>query len=74
MDTKIINNVYHAGTVSAIMLGNSWAMKRFFKMKSVNLDKIDIKDAVKLTVNILGSTIIRDWLVAQGIIPENIMK
>ena len=52
MDTKtIVNNVYHDGTVSAIMLGNSWTMKKAFKMKSVNLENIDIEDAVKLTVN-----------------------
>ena len=69
----IVNGAYHAGTVGALILVNSYVMKRFLKMKPANLNKFDMEDAVKLMANVLGSTMIRDWLEAQGTIPEDIM-
>ena len=78
MDSKtIVNNVYHTGTTSGIMLGNSWVMIFFFfffsKIKSVNLDKIDVEDAMKLTANISIAILIKNWLIHQGLLPENII-
>ena len=70
---KIVNGAYHAGTISVLMLANSWAMKRFLKMKPANLEKFDAEDVVKLMLSVFGSTMLRDWLVKQGVIPEDIM-
>ena len=69
----IINKVYRASTLSGIMLANSWIMKRFLKMKPVDLSRLDAEDIAKLIVTVFGSTWIRDYLVKQGIFPDNII-
>ena len=33
----LVNNAYQASVVAGFMLANSWAMKRFLKIKPVNL-------------------------------------
>ena len=69
----LVNGAYQASVVARIMLANSWAMKRFFKIKPANLSQLDVEDAGKLILSVMGATWIRDYLVKQGIIPENII-
>ena len=69
----LVNGAYQASVVAGIMLANSWAMKRFFKIKPANLSQLDVEDAGKLILSVMGATWIRDYLVKQGIIPENII-
>ena len=70
----LVNSAYQASVVAGFMLANSWAMKRFLKIKPVDLSKLDVKDAGKLILSVMGATWIRDYLVKQGIIPENIIN
>ena len=70
----LINSAYQASVVAGFMLPNSWAMKRFLKIKPINLSQLDVEDAGKLILSVMGATWIRDYLVKQGIIPENIIN
>ena len=70
----LVNSAYQASVVAGFMLANSWAMKRFLKIKPVDLSKLDEEDAGKLILSVMGATWIRDYLVKQGIIPENIIN
>ena len=70
----LVNSAYQASLVAGFMLANSWAMKRFLKIKPVDLSKLDVEDAGKLILSVMGATWIRDYLVKQGIIPENIIN
>ena len=70
----LVNSAYQASVVAVFMLANSWAMKRFLKIKPVDLSKLDVEDAGKLILSVMGATWIRDYLVKQGIIPENIIN
>ena len=70
----LVNSAYQASVVAGFMLANSWAMKRFLKIKPVNLSQLDVEDAGKLTLSVMGATWIPDYLVKQGIIPENIIN
>ena len=70
----LVNSAYQASVVAGFMLANSWAMKRFLKIKPVNLSQLDVEDAGKLILGVIGVTWIRDYLVKQGIIPENIIN
>ena len=67
----LVNGAYQASVVAGLMLANSWAMKRFFKIKPVS--QLGVEDAGKLILSVMGTTWIRDYLVKQGIIPENII-
>ena len=69
----IVNGAYHASVVSGLMMANSWAMKRFFKVKPANLSQLDGEDVLKLTVSVMSATWIRDWMVKQGWLPEKII-
>ena len=68
----IVNGAYHALTISALMAANCWAAKKFFKFKPANLGQLDAEDIGKLTVSVFVATLMRDWLVKQGVIPEDI--
>ena len=70
----LVNSAYQASVVAGFMLANSWAMKRFLKIKPVDLSKLDVGDAGKLILSVMGATWIRDYLIKQGIIPENIIN
>ena len=70
----LVNSAYQASVVAGFMLANSWAMKRFLKIKPVNLSQLDVEDAGTLILSVMGATWIRDYLVKQGIITENIIN
>ena len=70
----IVNSAYKAGTVSLLMMANSWLMKRFLKTKPADLSKLDAEDIGKLTFNVFSATWIRDYAVKQGWIPENVIN
>jgi hypothetical protein len=69
----LVNSAYHAATISGLMMSNSWIMKKFLKMKPANLSQLDAEDIAKLSFSVFSATIIRDWLIKQGVIPNNIM-
>ena len=68
-EKNIINSIYHAAVISGLSVGYSMIGKSLLKMKVADLDK---DDSVKLVAIVSASIITKDYLVKQGIIPENI--
>jgi hypothetical protein len=68
----LVNGAYHAATISGLMMTNSWLMKKFLKMKPANLGQLDAENIAKVSFSVLTAIIIQDWLVKQGVIPEDI--
>ena len=73
-EQNIINSIYHAAVISGLSIGYSMISKRILKMKVADLDKLNVEDSVKLVAVISASIATKDFLVKQGIIPENINK
>ena len=69
----IVNGAYHAATISLGVWANSFVMKKFLKWKPANLSQLDAEDIGKLTLSVFSATMLRDWLVNQGILPDQIM-
>jgi len=70
----MVNMIYHAAVISGLSVGYSMISKRLLKMKVADLDKLNVEDSVKLVAVISASIATKDFLVKQGIIPENISK
>lgn len=70
----MVNMIYHAAIISGLSVGYSMISKRLLKMKVADLDKLNVEDSVKLVAVISASIATKDFLVKQGIIPENINK
>ena len=73
-EKNIMNTIYHAAVISGLSVGYSMISKRLLKMKVADLDKLNVEDSVKLVAVISASIATKDFLVKQGIIPENINK
>ena len=69
----IVNGAYHAGTLSVLTFANAMAMTKILKWKPANLNQLDLEEFAKLAGSLWTSTMLRDWLVTQGWLPENIM-
>ena len=69
----IVNGAYHAVTISVGVWANSFVMKKFLKWKPANPSQLDVEDIGKLTLSVFSATMLRDWLVNQNILPEDIM-
>ena len=67
-----MNTIYHASVISGLSVGYSMIGKNLMKMKVADLDKLNVEDSVKLVAVISASIATKDFLVKQGIIPENI--
>ena len=51
----LVNSAYQASVVAGFMLANLWAMKRFLKIKPVNLSQLNVEDAGKTNIERNGS-------------------
>jgi len=71
-EKTIANLVYHSAVISGLSVGYSMIGKNLIRMKPADLGKLDFEDSVKLIAIITASIATRDFLVKQGIIPENI--
>ena len=71
--TKDINeSVYHGAVVSVPAVGYTMLGKTLIKMSPPSLSKFDIEDGVKLVAIIAMSEFMKDYLIKQKIIPNNI--
>ena len=68
----IKESVYHRAVVSALAVGYTILGKTLMKMSPPSLSKFDIEDGVKLVAIIGMSDFMKDYLVKQKIIPNNI--
>ena len=68
----IKESIYHSGVVSALAVGYTMLGKTLVKMSPPSLSMFDIEDGVKL-VGIVGLfDFMKDYLIKQKIIPNNI--
>ena len=72
-DTKDIKeSVYHSAVVSALAVGYTMLGKTLIKMSPPSLSKFDIEDGIKLVGIVALSDVMKDYLMKQKIIPNNI--
>ena len=72
-NTKDIKEcVYHGAVISALAVGYTMLGKTLIKMSPPSLSKFDIDDGVKLAAIIAMSDFMKDYLIKQRIIPNNI--
>jgi hypothetical protein len=69
---KILNLVYHSAVLSGLAITYTMLGKSFLKMRPADLSKLDFEDTAKLIAIISASSVTKDFLVKQGILPENI--
>ena len=67
-----VNLVYHAAVIGGLSVGYTMLGKNLLKMKPADLGKLDFEDSAKLVAVVTASIATKDFLVKQGIIPENI--
>ena len=68
----IKERVYHGAVVSALAVGYTMLGKLLIKMSPPSLSKFDIEDGVKLVAIVAMSDFIKDYLIKQEKIPNNI--
>ena len=65
-------SVYHGAVISALAVGYTMLAKTLVKMSPPSLGKFDIKDGAKLVAIVAMSEFMKDHLIKQKIIPNNI--
>ena len=68
----LIESIYHGAVVSVLAIGYSMLGKTLIKMSPPSLSKFDIEDGVKLVTIVAMSDFMKDYLIKQKIIPNNI--
>ena len=71
-EKTVANLIYHSAVIGGLSVGYSMLAKKLLKIKSADMGKVDLEDSVKLIAIITASIATKDFLVKQGIIPENI--
>jgi hypothetical protein len=69
----IINTVYHAAVLSAITVGYSMIGKKFVKFDVGDPSK-EYETVLKLIVPVSLAVVTKDWLVKQGLLPNDIIN
>ena len=68
----IKESVYHGGVISVLTVGYTMLGKTLIKMSPPFLSKFDIEDGIKLVAIVAMSDFMKDYLIKQKIIPNNI--
>ena len=64
-------SIYHRAVVSILAIGYSMLGKTLIKMSPPSLHKFDVEDGIKLVAIIAMSDFMKDYLIKQKIIPNN---
>ena len=65
-------SVYHRAVVSILAIGSTILGKTLIKTSPLSLSKFDVEDGVKLVAIVAMSDFMKDYLIKQKIIPDNI--
>ena len=65
-------SVYHGAVASALAVGYTMLGKMLVKMNPPSLSKFDVEDGVKLVAIVALSDFMKDYLIKQKVIPNNI--
>ena len=68
----IKESVYHRAVFSVLAVGYTMLGKMLVKMSPPSLGKFEIEDGVKLVAIVAMSDFMKDYLIKQKIIPNNI--
>ena len=68
----IKESVYHGAVVSVLAVGYTMLAKTLVKMSPPSLGKFDVDNGVKLVAIVALSDFMKDYLIKQKIIPNNI--
>ena len=69
---KILESVYHGAVISILAIGYTMLGKTLIKMSPPSLNKFDVENGIKLVAIIVMSYFMKDYLIKQKIIPDNI--
>ena len=73
MDKKsIVNGLYQAAVISVFAIGYSMLGKNILKIAPSSIQKFDLEDTGKLVAIVAASEMMREYLIKQKILPENI--
>ena len=65
-------SVYYGAVISVLAIGYTMLGKTLIKMSPPSFSKFNIEDGVKLVAIIVMSDFMKDYLIKQKIIPDNI--
>ena len=65
-------SIYHGAVISILAVGYTMLGKMLVKMIPLSLGKFNIEDGVKSVAIIVMSDFMKDYLIKQQIIPDNI--
>ena len=69
----IINTIYHAAVLSGLNVGYLMIGEKFIKFDVGNPFR-DYETIFKLVILVSPSVVIKDWLVTQGFLPNNVIN
>ena len=68
----IKESVYHGAVINGLAVGYTMLAKTLVKISPPSLGKFDVEDGVKLVAIVAMSNFMKDYLIKQKIIPNNI--
>ena len=68
------NTVYHAVKISDLSILITMILAKTKMIKDIDVGRMDLKDALKLSGVVSGAIILDDYLVKSGFIPGDIIK
>ena len=68
------NTVYHAVKISGFSILITMILAKTKMIKDIDVGRMDLKDALKLSSVVSGAIILDDYLVKSGFIPSDIIK
>lgn len=71
-EQSILNLAYQSGLLVTLNLTYSLASRKLFKMKSIEMGKLDFSDIGRFTAVMALSILTRDYLIKNKIIPAEI--
>ena len=70
---KLVNDLYHGAVVAGLSIGYAQLSKMIFKGPAPKLD-FNVKDAGMLAADIAAAMATKDFLVAQNLLPADILE
>ena len=68
----IKESFYHGAVISGLAVGYTMLAKTLVKMSPPSLGKFDVEDGVRLVAIVAMSDFMKDYLIKQKIIPNNV--
>ena len=70
---KLVNELYHGAVVAGLSIGYAQLGKAILKSSVPKLD-LNTRDTLMFALDVAFATTTKEFLISQGIIPENILN